>query len=81
MVQAYMQKMCDVAKKDILAEKKIVEKVRKSRQKENHNICTYIIRLCSQFSPKKKFHAFLVMIVLVFETFKTWLLTIKLNQS
>ena len=37
MVQAYMQKMCDVAKKDILAEKKIVEKVRKSQQTVNRD--------------------------------------------
>ena len=37
MVQAYMQKMCDVAKKDILAEKKFAEKVRKSRQNVNRD--------------------------------------------
>ena len=37
MVQAYMQKMCDVAKKDIFAGKKIAEKVRKSRQNVNRD--------------------------------------------
>ena len=37
MIQTYMQKMCDVAKKDILAEKKFAEKVRKSRQNVNRD--------------------------------------------
>ena len=36
-LEAYMQKTCDVAEKAILAKKKIVEKVRKSRQTVNRD--------------------------------------------
>ena len=37
MLISYMQKTCDVAKKAILAKKKIAEKVRKSRQNVNRD--------------------------------------------